>query len=171
MLQNLSRRVGISWQFYLIINQYFTKKFMTLAEDLPLTTESASVTEIKIEGITEPVLVRYFETLNAGDFQATAALFAQEGTMYPPFEEPKVGKDAIAAYLEAEAQGMILSPNQGIAETLEDGLIDIKVSGRVQTRWFGVNVSWSFVLNSEQEIISATVKLLASPQELLSLKR
>lgn len=144
---------------------------MTLAEDLPLTTESVSVVEVKIEGITEPVLVRYFETLNAGDFQATAALFAQEGTMYPPFEEPKVGKDAIAAYLEAEAQGMTLYPNQGIAETLEDGLIDIKVSGRVQTRWFGVNVAWSFVLNPEQEILSTTVKLLASPQELLSLKR
>ncbi|AFZ14196.1 nuclear transport factor 2 [Crinalium epipsammum PCC 9333] len=144
---------------------------MTLAEDLPLTTESASVTEIKIEGITEPVLVRYFETLNAGDFQATAALFAPQGTMYPPFEEPKVGKDAIAAYLEAEAQGMILSPNQGIAETLEDGLIDIKVSGKVQTRWFGVNVSWSFVINSEREILEATIKLLASPQELLSMKK
>lgn len=144
---------------------------MTLAEDLPSTTESASVAEVKIEGITEPVLVRYFETLNAGDFQATAALFAQEGTMYPPFEEPKVGKDAIAAYLEAEAQGMILSPNQGIAETLEDGLIDIKVSGKVQTRWFGVNVSWSFVLNSEGEILEATIKLLASPQELLSMKK
>ena len=144
---------------------------MTLAEDLPSTTESVAVVEVKIEGITEPVLVRYFETLNAGDFQATAALFAQEGTMYPPFEEPKVGKDAIAAYLEAEAQGMILSPNQGIAETLEDGLIDIKVSGKVQTRWFGVNVSWSFVLNSEREILEATIKLLASPQELLSMKK
>jgi hypothetical protein len=144
---------------------------MTLAEDLPLTTECVSVAEVKIEGITEPVLVRYFETLNAGDFQATAALFAEEGTMYPPFEEPKVGRDAIAAYLEAEAQGMILSPHQGIAETLEDDSIDIKVSGRVQTRWFGVNVSWSFLLNAEQEILSATIKLLASPQELLNLKK
>jgi hypothetical protein len=144
---------------------------MTLAEDLPLTTESVSVVEVKIEGITEPVLVRYFETLNAGDFQATVALFAETGTMYPPFEEPKVGRDAIAAYLEAEAQGMTLYPHQGIAETLEDGLIDIKVSGRVQTRWFGVNVSWSFVLNCDQEILSATIKLLASPQELLSLKK
>ena len=36
---------------------------------------------------------------------------------------------------------------------------------------FGVNVSWLFILNSQQQIVSTTVKLLASPQELLNLRR
>ncbi|MBW4577516.1 MAG: ketosteroid isomerase family protein [Aphanothece sp. CMT-3BRIN-NPC111] len=144
---------------------------MTLTEDLPPTPESVSTTELTIEGIAYPVVLRYFETLNAGDFQATSALFADTGAMRPPFEEPVVGQDAIAAYLQAEAQGMTLSPHQGIAETLEDGQTQVQVTGKVQTRWFGVNVSWLFVLSQEQEILLTTIKLLASPQELLNIRR
>jgi hypothetical protein len=91
--------------------------------------------------------------------------------MHPPFEEPIEGKDAIATYLEAEAKGMQLFPRQGIAETLLNDQTQIQVSGKVQTPWFSVNVSWIFVLSSEREIMSARIKLLASPQELLSLRR
>lgn len=144
---------------------------MTLAEDLPSNSESVSTTEVTIEGLSDPVVLRYFETFNISDFQATAALFAEAGAMHPPFEEPLVGPEAIATYLEAEAKEMKLYPRQGIAETLEDGQTQIQVSGKVETRWFGVNVSWLFVLSQEQKILLATIKLLASPQELLSLKR
>jgi hypothetical protein len=144
---------------------------MTLAEDLPSNSESVSTTEVTIEGLSDPVVLRYFETFNISDFQATAALFAEDGAMHPPFEEPIVGPEAIATYLEAEAKEMTLYPRQGIAETLEDGQTQIQVSGKVETRWFGVNVSWLFVLSQEQKILLATIKLLASPQELLSLKR
>ena len=52
-----------------------------------------------IEGITEPTVLRYFETLNAGDFENTAALFAADGAIHPPFESGIVGPEAIAAYL------------------------------------------------------------------------
>ena len=134
-------------------------------------TEPASATNITIEGITEPVVQRYFETFNAGDFEATAALFAPDGQMNPPFEEPQVGPAAIAAYLEAHAKGMQLNPRQGIAEPLENNQTQIQVSGKVQTPWFGVNVSWIFILNQEGEMISATIKLLASPQELLDMRQ
>ncbi|GAC1478132.1 MAG: hypothetical protein NVS2B14_19420 [Chamaesiphon sp.] len=82
-----------------------------------------------------------------------------------------VGSEAIATYLQAEAQGITLFPRQGVAEILEDGQTQVQVSGKVQTRWFGVNVSWLFVLSQEKELLSATIKLLASPQELLSLQR
>jgi len=41
----------------------------------------------------------------------------------------------------------------------------------VQTGWCGVNVSWLFVLNSESEIAAATIKFLASPQELLNMQK
>lgn len=144
---------------------------MQTAESTPMTTESVVINCATIDGIVEPTILRYFETLNAGKFELTAALFSASGALHPPFENPVVGLDAIAAYLQAEAQGMQLYPRQGIVEQLEDGQLQVQVTGKVQTPWFGVNVSWLFLLNQEREITSATVKLLASPQELLNLRR
>ncbi len=66
---------------------------------------------------------------------------------------------------------MQLLPREGIAESLEDDQTQFQVSGKVQTPLFGVNVSWIFVLSLEKEILYAKIKLLASPQELLSLRR
>ncbi len=137
---------------------------MTIAQSVPTTN-------LTIEGINQSVVLRYFETMNARDYEATAALFAEMGVMHPPFEEAIQGSDAIASYLNAEAKGMQLFPTKGIAETLEDQQTQIQVTGKVQTPWFGVNVSWTFVLSPEEEILNARIKLLASPQELLSLRR
>lgn len=131
----------------------------------PILTRS-----IKIAGITKPAVLRYFETLNAGDFEATANLFAEDGVLHAPFEEPIIGKSSIGTYLKTEARGMQLEPQQGISQVLEDGTVEVQVSGRVQTSAFGINVGWLFLLNSHQEILSVTVKLLASPQELLNLR-
>ncbi|MGB5770639.1 MAG: ketosteroid isomerase family protein [Crocosphaera sp.] len=125
----------------------------------------------QIEGITEPVIQSYFETLNAGDCKQTASLFALDGTLYPPFESPVVGQDAIATYLQTEATGMKLHPREGTVETLEKDHIGVKVMGKVQTSLFRVNVAWTFVLNGVKEIISVEVKLLASLNELVNLKR
>ncbi len=137
---------------------------MTIAQSVPTTN-------LTIEGINQSVVLRYFETINASDYEATAALFAEMGVMHPPFEEAIQGSDAIATYLNAEAKGMQLFPTKGIAETLEDQQTQIQVTGKVQTPWFGVNVSWTFVLSPEEEILNARIKLLASPQELLSMRR
>jgi len=134
------------------------------------TTRPILTCSIKIAGITKPAVLRYFETLNAGDFEATANLFAEDGVLHAPFEEPIIGKSSIATYLKTEARGMQLEPQQGISQILEDGQIEVQVSGRVQTSAFGVNVGWLFLLNSQQEILAVTVKLLASPQELLNLR-
>jgi len=132
--------------------------------------ETTSSIELTIEGISEPVIERYFETLNSADFQATAALFAAEGVMHPPFDEDQVGEEAIATYLKAEAKGMQFHPRQGISETL-DGETHYKVTGKVQTPVFSVNVNWFFVLNPQSEILSVKIKLLASPQELLGMRQ
>ncbi|MBE9186145.1 nuclear transport factor 2 family protein [Microcoleus sp. LEGE 07076] len=134
------------------------------------TTKPILTHSIKIAGITNPVVLQYFETLNAGDFAATANLFAEDGVLHAPFEEPIIGKSSIAAYLKKEARGMQLAPQEGISQILEDDQVEVQVSGRVQTSAFGVNVGWLFRLNSHREILSATVKLLASPQELLNLR-
>jgi len=134
------------------------------------TTRPIITSSIKIAGITKPTVLRYFETLNAGDFEATANLFAEEGVLHAPFEEPIIGSSSIATYLKTEARGMQLEPQQGVSQILEDGNVEVQVSGRVQTSAFGINVAWLFLLNSDQKILSATVKLLASPQELLTLR-
>ena len=120
--------------------------------------------------ICEPAVLGYFETFNKGDFEATANLFEVQGVLNAPFVEPIVGKSAIGTYLKTEAKGMKLHPQQGISQTLEDGQIQVQVSGMVQTALFSINVGWLFVVNFQQEILSTTVKLLASPQELLNLR-
>ncbi|MBD2168221.1 nuclear transport factor 2 family protein [Calothrix membranacea FACHB-236] len=140
---------------------------MTAAE-LKATTQ---IEEFSIEGITEPSILNYFQALNAGDFAATAALFAEDGIMYPPFESGFVGPDAIATYLKQEAQGIKAEPQQGIIEILPNEQIQVQVAGKAFTSWCGVNVTWLFILNQQRQIVEAKIKLLASPQELLAMRR
>ncbi|MEG4168541.1 MULTISPECIES: nuclear transport factor 2 family protein [unclassified Microcoleus] len=134
------------------------------------TTRPILTTSIKIAGITMPRILQYFETLNAGDFDATANLFADDGVLHAPFEDPIIGSISIATYLKKEARGMQLEPQKGVSQILEDGQVEVQVSGRVQTSAFAVNVAWLFLLNSDQKLLSVTVKLLASPQELLNMR-
>ena len=150
------------------------RNIMNAAESIPPTQSSVDTVgteKLSIEGITELTVLRYFETMNAGDFDATATLFTTDGTLKAPFESPLVGQDAIAAYLHQEAQSMKLEPREGITETIENEQTQVQVSGTVQTSWCGVNVSWMFVLNQQHEIAAATIKLLASPQELLNMQK
>ncbi|MDX2244500.1 MAG: ketosteroid isomerase family protein [Leptolyngbyaceae cyanobacterium bins.302] len=124
---------------------------------------------VTISGVEEPVLSQYFTALNAGEFEAVSQLFAVDGMLQPPFDEPLVGRDAIAAYLEREAQGFLLQPQSGTAAQQDDS-IEYEILGKVQTPWFSVNVCWSFILSSTKEILLAKVKLLASLKELLPLR-
>ncbi len=145
---------------------------MDVAESVPQTQSSVELNAedtLEITGITEPTILQYFATLNAGDFAACAALFAPDGVMYAPFESGLVGPEAIATYLHQEAQNMKLQPRQGVTQPLDDGL-EAQVTGKVQTSLFGVNVSWFFVLH-QQKIASVKIKLLASPQELMNLRQ
>lgn len=125
---------------------------------------------ITIEGITEPTIWSYFTTLNAGNFTQTADLFTEDGVMYPPLESAVIGRDAIASYLHQEAVDIKAEPHQGIIENLDHQHRQIQVTGKAHTSWCSVNVLWLFILNPQQEIITAHIKLLASPQDLLSLR-
>jgi len=140
-----------------------------LSEKSSFATTEAD--KFQISGISEPVILRYFETLNAGNFHETASLFAADGVMQPPFESGIVGSNAIATYLKQEAQGIKAEPSQGIAENLDNNQIEFQVSGKAQTTWCGVNVMWLFIVNQERQIQFTRIKLLASPQELLNLRR
>lgn len=134
------------------------------------STRSQQDTAQQILGITEFTIIRYFDTLNTENYQACADLFATDGVMYPPFEEGIVGREAIASFLQHEAKDMRLEPERGIFQVVENGDLEVQVVGKVQTPLFGVNVSWFFLLNFQREIAATKIKLLASPQELLSLK-
>ena len=137
--------------------------------------ELATLNGTAIEGIDEPTILQYFEALNAGNFEATSQLFALEGMLQPPFEAIVIGQTAIAAYLQQEAKGFILLPYQGQKSVergdLERGETDFLVLGRVQTPWFTVNVSWTFILNLNKQIVLAKVNLLASLKELMHMRQ
>ncbi|MEO1295194.1 MAG: ketosteroid isomerase family protein [Cyanobacteria bacterium J06636_16] len=128
-----------------------------------------------IDGICHRTVLAYMDTLNAGDFEALVDLFTPDGSLKPPFEQPVVGKENILSYLRQECQGLQVLPKQGVSEPAADGITQIDVTGKVQVPWLGaglsVNVAWKFLLSSENKISYVTFRLLASPQELLKLKR
>lgn len=146
---------------------------MQPASQVDLSSTYFGLTDSEIE----PVISRYFETLNAGDFQSTAALFAIDGKLYPPMENAIVGREAIEAYLSAEAKGMQLIPlERSITQETDqtrcqaEGQSEYQVAGKVQTPFFSVNVAWKFILNDRAKIVSVKVKLLAALEELINLK-
>jgi hypothetical protein len=128
---------------------------------------------LQIEGIDQPVILNYFHTLNNQNFQATAALFAEEGVLCPPFDNPVVGRVAIETYLSTEAQGILLLPQRGTAidESGDGNVQNYKVFGKVRTALFFVNVAWNFSLTSQAEVVLVTVKLLESLEKLMKIRK
>lgn len=138
-------------------------------------TEMSARTQVKIEGVTNSTVLGYINNMNANDFEAALALFDPNGALQPPFQKPIVGREEIAAYMREECQGLKMLPEQGIVESPEDGYTPIKVTGKVQTPWFGasvgMNIAWRFLLDPQGRIFFVAVDLLASPKELLNLVR
>jgi Nuclear transport factor 2 (NTF2) domain len=126
-------------------------------------------TSLAAAGITKPAIVAYFTTINQAEFSKTTALFAENGSLLAPFTKPIIGRANITAYLTQEAGGMKLLPQQEICET-ESDCEKYQIYGKVKTALFSVNVAWYFTFNPENQISTVQVKLLASPQELLSLQ-
>ncbi|MBD2569235.1 orange carotenoid protein N-terminal domain-containing protein [Anabaena lutea] len=133
------------------------------------------ISSVKIDGITEPAVLSYIEAMNADNFDAAVALFTTDGALQPPFQKPIVGPEAIAKYMREEAQGLNMMPQQGICEVQPDGSKQLKITGVVQTPWFGVtvgmNIAWRFLINPQGKIFFVAIDMLASPQELLNLRR
>lgn len=140
-----------------------------------LDHSSATTTDTitRVEGVDSPIVLQYMNALNADDFAAVIALFASDGTLQAPFEKPIVGQAGILRYLREASSGLKLMPKQGTSAFMQDGLLHIKVTGKVQVPWLGagllVNVAWHFNLNQSDKIVLVVVKLLASPKELMGL--
>lgn len=131
--------------------------------------------QINIEGIKNYTVLSYMEYMNAFDFTPAVSLFAENGALQPPFQKPIVGKQAILTYMREECVGLKLLPERGVSESIEDGYTQIKVTGKVETPWFGasagMNIAWRFLLDPQGKIVFVAIDLLASPKELLNLIR
>lgn len=149
--------------------------YTKVSEPVVAPQEMSQRTQVAIEGIDNATVLSYMDNLNANDFDALIALFTPDGALQPPFQRPIVGKEAIMQFFKEECQNLKLIPERGVSEPAEDGYTQIKVTGKVQTPWFGaavgMNMAWRFLLNSENKIFFVAIDLLASPKELLNLVR
>jgi hypothetical protein len=149
--------------------------FERVSEPVAPPTDMSKRTKVAIEGVSNPTVLSYMNLLNANDFDELIKLFVEDGALQPPFKKPIVGKDAVLTFFNEECPNLKLAPERGVEEGVEDGYTQIKVTGKVQTPWFGagvgMNMSWRFLLNSENKIFFVAIDLLASPKELLNLAR
>ncbi len=148
--------------------------YSPVAEPLTAPTAKAERTSVAaIPGVENPVILDYMDNLNANDFDALLQLFAPDGALQPPFQRPVVGQEALLRFFREDCQNLRLLPEQGITEPAEDGYTRIKVTGQVQTPWFGrdvgMNVAWRFLLDPDNKIFFVAIDLLASAKELLNL--
>jgi hypothetical protein len=146
-----------------------------VAEPVMPPKEMAQRTQVAIEGVTNPTVLSYMNNMNANDFDALIKLFTPDGALQPPFQRPIVGQDAVLRFFREDCQNLKLLPERGISEPTEDGFTQIKVTGKVQTPWFGagvgMNMAWRFLLTPDNKIFFVAIDLLASPKELLNLTR
>lgn len=146
-----------------------------VSEPVVLPKELSQRVKVTIEGLDNPTVLSYMNNMNANDFDALIDLFEQDGALQPPFQRPIVGRNAILRFFREDCQNLKLLPERGILEPAEDGYTQIKVTGKVQTPWFGaavgMNMAWRFLLNPQGKIFFVAIDLLASPKELLNLAR
>ena len=149
--------------------------YTRVAEPVMAPQEMSKRTQVAIEGIDNPTVLSYMDNLNANDFEALIGLFLADGALQPPFQRPIVGKDAVLRFFKEECQNLVLVPERGVSEAADGGYTQIKITGKVQTPWFGsgvgMNISWRFLLDPSNKIFFVAIDLLASPKELLNLVR
>ncbi|MGJ3249601.1 MAG: orange carotenoid-binding protein [Elainellaceae cyanobacterium] len=149
--------------------------FSRVSEPVVPPQDMSQRTQVTIEGVTNPTVLSYMNNMNANDFDALIELFTPDSGLQPPFQRPIVGKDAILRFFKEECQNLKLDPERGVSEPTDDGYTQVKVTGKVQTAWFGagvgMNIAWRFLLNPDGKIFFVAIDLLASPKELLNLVR
>lgn len=149
--------------------------YTKVSEPVAVPKEIAERTKVTIEGVDNPTILSYMDNLNANDFDALIQLFTPDGALQPPFQKPIAGKEAVYRFLVEDCQNLKLMPERGVSEPADDGYTQIKITGKVQTPWFGagvgMNMAWRFLLTPENKIFFVAIDLLASPKELLNLVR
>ncbi len=146
-----------------------------VGEPVIVPKEISERAKVAIEGVDNATVISYMVNMNANDFNALIELFAPDGALQPPFQRPIVGKEAVMRFFNQDCQNLKLIPERGVVEPAQDGYTQIKVTGTVQTPWFGagvgMNMAWRFLLGPDNKIFFVGIDLLASPKELLNLTR
>jgi Orange carotenoid protein, N-terminal/Nuclear transport factor 2 (NTF2) domain len=146
-----------------------------IGEPVIVPKEISQRAKVAIEGVDNTTVISYMTNMNANDFNALIELFAPDGALQPPFQRPIVGKEAVLRFFNQDCQNLQLMPERGVVEPAQDGYTQIKVTGKVQTPWFGagvgMNMAWRFLLGPDNKIFFVGIDLLASPKELLNLTR
>jgi hypothetical protein len=144
-----------------------------VSEPIVIPTPADEREIITIPGVLNQTILSYMQLLNANDFDQLIELFLEDGALQPPFQRPIVGRDAILKFFRRDCQNLKLIPRGGFGEPAEGGFNQIKVTGKVETPWFGrevgMNVAWRFLLDENNKIYFVAIDLLASPDELLKL--
>ncbi len=146
-----------------------------VSEPVVVPKAVAQRSRVTIEGVDNPTILSNMDNLNANDFEALIQLFTPDGALQPPFQKPIIGKDDVLRFFKEDCQNLKLLPERGVVEPAPDGYTQIKVTGKVQTPWFGagvgMNMAWRFLLTPDNKIFFVAIDLLASPKELLNLVR
>ena len=146
-----------------------------VSEPMVAPTALAERTNVVIEGVDNATVINYMNLLNANDFDNLIELFLPDGALQAPFQRPIVGREAVLRFFREDCQNLQLLPDRGVTEPSDDGFTQIKVTGKVQTPWFGagvgMNVAWRFLLDPQGKIYFVAIDLLASAAELLKFAR
>jgi Orange carotenoid protein, N-terminal/Nuclear transport factor 2 (NTF2) domain len=146
-----------------------------VAEPIAIPQAADQRSKVSIKGIDNPTVLSYMNNMNANDFDELIKLFTPDGALQAPFQRPIVGTESVLRFFREDCQNLKLMPEQGVIEPADDGFTQIKVTGKVQTPWFGagvgMNMAWRFLLTPENKIFFVAIDLLASPKELLNLGR
>jgi hypothetical protein len=146
-----------------------------VSEPVVAPTAQDQRSSVVIEGVDNTTVINYMNLLNANDFDNLIDLFLPDGALQPPFQRPIVGRDSILRFFREECQNLQLLPERGVIEPTEGGFTQIKVTGKVQTPWFGagvgMNVAWRFLLDPAGKIYFVAIDLLASAADLLKFAR
>jgi hypothetical protein len=146
-----------------------------VAEPIAIPQAADQRSQVTIQGIDNPTVLSYMNNMNANDFDELIKLFTPDGALQAPFQRPIVGTEAVLRFFREDCQNLKLMPEQGVIEPADDGFTQIKVTGKVQTPWFGagvgMNMAWRFLLTPDNKIFFVAIDLLASPKELLNLGR
>ncbi|PNW33700.1 UNVERIFIED_CONTAM: Red carotenoid-binding protein [Euhalothece sp. KZN 001] len=149
--------------------------YTPVTEPVEPPQEASERQEVAIPGVTNPTILAYMNNMNANDFDALIELFLPDGALQPPFQRPIIGKESIMRFFKQECQNLKLLPENGVVEPAEDNYTQVKVTGKVQSPWFGakvgMNIAWRFLLDPNDKIFFVAIDLLASPQELMNFAR
>jgi len=119
----------------------------------------------------QPIIQSYFHYLNSESYDLVANLFAEEGILYPPFDQPVIGPESITHYLKTEAINMVIEPLECFLKATSETEKTYEVFGKVTTDLFSVNVGWLFKVDATNRLLEVRVKLLATLRELLKLQQ